>query len=48
MNLWAGSGGTMPLGQLIYLAFRALADGLPERCELRYVTGNVADRKDNH
>ena len=48
MNFWAGSGGTMPLGQLIDLAFRALADGLPECCELRYVTGNVADRKDNH
>ncbi len=48
MNFWAGSGGTVPLGQLIELAFRALADGLPERCELRHVTGNVADRKDNH
>jgi AcrR family transcriptional regulator len=48
MNFWAGSGGTMPLGQLIDLAFRALADGLPERCELRHVTGNVAYRKDNH
>jgi AcrR family transcriptional regulator len=48
MNFWAGSGGTMPLGQLIDLAFRALADGLPERCELRHVTGNVADRKDDH
>jgi AcrR family transcriptional regulator len=48
MNFWAGSGGTMPLGQLIDLAFRALADGLSERCELRHVTGNVADRKDNH
>ncbi len=48
MNFWAGSGGTVPLDQLIDLAFRALADGLPERCELRHVTGNVADRKDNH
>ena len=48
MNFWAGSGGTMPLGQLIDLAFRALADGLPERCELRHVTGNVTDRKDDH
>jgi len=48
MNFWAGSGGTMPLGQLIDLAFRALADGLSERCELRHVTGNVAHRKDNH
>ena len=48
MNFWAGSGGTVPLGQLIDLAFRALADGLPERCELRHVTGNVADRKDSY
>ena len=38
----------MPLDQLIDLAFRALADGLPERRELRHITGNVADRKDNH
>ena len=48
MNFWAASGGTVPLDQLIDLAFRALADGLPERCELRHVTGNVADRKDTH
>jgi AcrR family transcriptional regulator len=48
MNFWAGSGGTVPLDQLIDLAFRALADGLPEHCELRHVTGNVTDRKDNH
>ena len=48
MIFWAGSGGTMPLSQLIDLAFRALADGLPERCELRHVMGNVADRKDYH
>jgi AcrR family transcriptional regulator len=44
MTFWAGSGGTVPLGQLIDLAFRALADGLPEHCDLRHVT----DRKDNH
>ena len=48
MSFWAGSGGTVPLGQLIDLAFRALADGLSERCELRHVTGNVTHRKDNH
>ena len=48
MMFWAGSGGTVPLDRLIDLAFRALADGLPERCELRHVTGNVANRKDNH
>ena len=48
MTFWAGSGGTVPLSQLIDLAFRALADGLPERCALRQVTGNVTDRKDHH
>ena len=48
MMFWAGSGGTVPLDQLIDLAFRALAGGLPECCALRQVTGNVADRKDNH
>lgn len=48
MTFWAGSGGTLPLEQLIDLTFRALADGLPERCALRHVTGNVTDRKDNH
>ena len=37
MTFWAGSGGTVPLGQLIDLEFRALADGLPEDCALRYV-----------
>jgi AcrR family transcriptional regulator len=44
MTFWGGSGGTVPLGHLVDLAFRALADGLPERCALR----QVADRKDNH
>jgi AcrR family transcriptional regulator len=48
VTFWAGCGGTVPPGQLIDLAFQALADGLPERCSLRHVTGNVADRKDNH
>jgi AcrR family transcriptional regulator len=27
---------------------QALADGLPEHCDVRHVTGNVADRKDTH
>jgi AcrR family transcriptional regulator len=45
MTFWAGSGGTVPLDQLIDLAFRALADGLPERCALRHVTKHM---KDNH
>jgi AcrR family transcriptional regulator len=47
-TFWAGSGGTVPLDRLIDLSFRALADGLPKHCELRHVTGNVTDRKDNH
>jgi AcrR family transcriptional regulator len=47
ISFWAGSGGTVPLGQLIDLAFLALADGLPERSGLRNVTECVADRKDN-
>ena len=45
---WTGSGGTKPLDQLVDLAFLALADGLPEDCAIRHVTGNGADRKDNH
>jgi AcrR family transcriptional regulator len=40
---WAGSGGTVPLGHLIDQSFRALADGLPEDCELRYVMRNKED-----
>jgi AcrR family transcriptional regulator len=41
---WAGSGGTVPLGQLIDQAFRALAEGLPEHSALRTVTS----RKDEN
>ena len=51
MTFWANSSGTVRLDHLIDLAFRALADGLPEHCALRSVTEradeNVADRKDN-
>jgi AcrR family transcriptional regulator len=57
MAYWAGSGGTVPLDQLIDLSFRALADGLPEDCDLRRVSaspgeqpspaGNPADGKDD-
>ena len=47
LSYWASSGGSIPLARLIDLSFQALADGLPERCELRQVTGNVADRKDD-
>jgi AcrR family transcriptional regulator len=48
MTFWAGSGGPEPLERLIDLAFRALADGLPENSALRDITGDVPDRKDNH
>lgn len=48
MSSWAASGGTVPLERLIDLSFRALADGLPEDCELRQITGNMTDRKDIH
>jgi AcrR family transcriptional regulator len=54
MTFWGATGGTVPLDHLVDLAFRALADGLPERCDLRHVIENVtetvavnvADRKD--
>jgi len=39
VSFWAGSGGTVPLERLIDQAFCALADGLPERCELRNIMG---------
>lgn len=47
LTFWAASGGTVPPGQVVDLAFQALADGLPERCALRSVTANE-NRKDNH
>ncbi|HEV2536837.1 MAG TPA: TetR family transcriptional regulator [Streptosporangiaceae bacterium] len=39
ISFWAGSGGTVPLEHLIDQAFRALADGLPERRDLSNITG---------
>jgi AcrR family transcriptional regulator len=48
VTFWAGSGGTIPLDRLIDLAFRALADGLPERSALRSVAQKVADRKEEY
>jgi AcrR family transcriptional regulator len=39
VSFWAGAGGTVPLEDLIDQAFLALADGLPERCELRNIMG---------
>jgi AcrR family transcriptional regulator len=47
LTFWAASGGTVPPGQVVDLAFQALADGLPERCALRDVTTNE-NRKDDH
>ena len=47
LSFWAASGGTVPPGQVIDLAFQALADGLPERCALRDVTVNDSG-KDDH
>jgi AcrR family transcriptional regulator len=48
MASWAGSGGAVPLERFIDLSFRALMAGLPEDCELRQVTGNMTDRKDDY
>jgi AcrR family transcriptional regulator len=48
ISMWAGSRGAAPLTRFVDLAFRALADGLPEDCALRDVSREVADRKDNH
>jgi AcrR family transcriptional regulator len=42
ITFWSASGGTVPLDHLVDLAFLALADGLPERCDLRHAT----DRKE--
>jgi AcrR family transcriptional regulator len=44
MIFWAGSGGTQALDQLIDLAFRALADGLPPDCALRHVSASPGER----
>ena len=43
LSFWAGLGGTVPLEHLIDQAFRTLADGLPERRDIRNITG----KKDN-
>jgi AcrR family transcriptional regulator len=48
MIFWASSGGTVPLDQLTDRAFRAVADGLPDNCDLRQVTETAAHRKDDH
>jgi AcrR family transcriptional regulator len=54
MSFWASCGGTVPLEDLVDLAFGALASGLPENTDLRHVTdktdnvtpNNVAERKE--
>jgi AcrR family transcriptional regulator len=38
MAFWAGSGGAVQLGRLVEQAFRALAEGLPERGALQQIT----------
>lgn len=43
---WSNSGGAIPLDQIVDLAFRALAAGLPENSDLRRVAWDAADRKD--
>jgi AcrR family transcriptional regulator len=54
LSFWAGSGGAIPLGQLIDDAFEALAAGFPENSDLRRIMGNVtpanvsAERKDTN
>jgi len=44
---WAGSGGTVQLGQLIDQAFDALASGLPDSSRLRQITVKTTDKKDS-
>jgi AcrR family transcriptional regulator len=51
MVFWAGSGGTVQLGQIIDQALRALADGLPEDSPLHDMTHETTKdqiRKDGH
>ena len=48
LAFWADAHGTVPLSLLIDLAFRALADGLPEHTALRRVSTSVTGRKDDH
>ena len=46
-TFWATTGGTIPLDHLTDMAFRALADGLPENCAVRQVTTTPAPGKDD-
>jgi AcrR family transcriptional regulator len=41
LTFWAGSGGGIPLGQLIDEAFAALGSGFPENSDLRRITADV-------
>jgi AcrR family transcriptional regulator len=40
LSFWAGSGGAMPIGQLIDQAFTALASGFPENSDLRRIAAS--------
>jgi AcrR family transcriptional regulator len=40
LSFWAGSGGAMPIGQLIDQAFTALAGGFPENSGLRRIAAS--------
>ena len=49
LAFWAGTGGAVPLGQLIDQAFQALAAGSLKTATLRRITAiATADRKDSH
>ena len=41
LTFWSGSGGGIPLGQIIDEAFAALGSGFPENSDLRRITTNV-------
>jgi AcrR family transcriptional regulator len=41
LTFWAGSGGGIPLGQVIDEAFAALGAGFPENSDFRRITANV-------
>lgn len=48
LGYWASSGGSVPLEQLIDLAFQALVDGFPQTTPLRHALSGGTDRKESH
>ncbi|MGO8958850.1 MAG: TetR family transcriptional regulator [Streptosporangiaceae bacterium] len=44
MSFWAGSGGAVPLDELVTTGYQAMADGFPENCALRRLSQPQADR----